>query len=445
MALDYPKFVTKVPGPKAKKVLALDDACVSPSYTRTYPLVAKTGRGAMIEDMDGNRFLDCTAGIAVNSTGHCHPNVVAAIQKQAAQLIHMSGTDFYYPLQAELAQRLTQISPGFKGGKVFLTNSGTESVEGALKLARWHTKRPQIIAFLGSFHGRTMGALSATASKPRQKERFFPLVPGFTHVPYPDPYRPIAGMDAEGYARFCLEWITDRLFKTILPVDEVAGILVEPVQGEGGYVIPHPSFFKGLRKICTDHGIMMIVDEVQSGMGRTGKMFAIEHFDVVPDIVCLAKGIASGMPLGAIVARKGIMDWTPGSHANTFGGNPLACAAAMETITLLEDEYIANATKQGAYMLGELKKMMKRHPLIGDVRGLGLMIGVELVKDRKTKARAAAERDAVVDAAFRKGLLLLGCGVNTVRFSPPLCLTRAEVDKALELFEAALTEVEKKK
>lgn len=444
MSLNVPKFVTKVPGPRAKEVLAIDDACVSPSYTRTYPLVAKSGRGAMIEDVDGNLFLDCTAGIAVTSTGHCHPKVVAAIQKQAAELIHMSGTDFYYPQQADLAQILTEISPGFEGGKVFLTNSGAESVEAAIKLARWHTKRPQIISFLGSFHGRTMGALSATGSKPRQKERFFPLVPGFTHVPYPDPYRAPSGMDAEGYTRFCLDWITERLFKTIIPADEVAGILVEPIQGEGGYVIPQTSFIQGLRKICDDHGIMMIADEVQSGMGRTGKMLAIEHFGVVPDIVCLAKGIASGLPLGAIVARKGIMDWTPGSHANTFGGNPLACVAAMATIELLQKEYIENAATQGRYMLGELKKLMTRHPLIGDVRGLGLMIGVELVTDRKTKARAPKERDAVVDAAFKKGLLLLGCGVNTIRFSPPLCLTRAEVDKALELFEAALTEVEGK-
>ncbi len=444
MSLNYPKLITKVPGPKARKVLAMDDACVSPSYTRTYPLVAKTGRGAMVEDMDGNLFLDCTAGIAVNSTGHCHPKVVAAVQKQSAQLIHMSGTDFYYPQQAELAQRLTEISPGFKGGKVFLTNSGAESVEAAIKLARWHSRRSQFISFLGSFHGRTMGALSATASKPRQKERFFPLVPGFTHVLYPDPYRTPAGMDAEGYSCFCLDWITERLFKTILPADEVAGILVEPVQGEGGYVIPPRSFIKGLRKICDDHGILMIADEVQSGMGRTGKMLAIEHFGVIPDIVCLAKGIASGMPLGAIVARKGIMDWTPGSHANTFGGNPVACAAAMATIDLLRKEYIENAAKQGAYMLGQLKKLMRYHPLIGDVRGLGYMIGVELVTDRKTKARASKERDAVVDAAFKKGLLLLGCGVNTIRFSPPLCLTRVEVNKALELFEETLAEVEKK-
>lgn len=420
----------------------MDAACVSPSYTRSYPLVAKTGRGVMIEDVDGNRFLDCTAGIAVTSTGHCHPKVVAAIQKQAGELIHMSGTDFYYPQQAELARRLTEMTPGFKGGKVFLTNSGTESIEAALKLAWWHTRKPQIIAFLGSFHGRTMGALSATGSKYLQRERFFPLVPGFTHVPYPDPYRTPECMDAESYARFCLDWITEKLFKTVVPSSEVAAILVEPVQGEGGYVVPHRSFFKGLRKICDNYGILLIADEVQSGMGRTGKMLAIEHFGVVPDIVALAKGIASGMPLGAMMARKGVMDWVPGSHANTFGGNPLSCVAAMATIDLLEKEYCANAAKQGTYMLAELRKMQKKHRLIGDVRGLGLMIGVELVKDRATKARAMAERDAVVDAAFNRGLLLLGCGANTVRFSPSLCITRAEVDKALELFVAALKEVE---
>lgn len=442
MSLDYPKIITALPGPKAQAILALDQQFVSPSYTRGYPLVAKQGSGVMIEDVDGNRFLDCTAGIAVTATGHCHPQVVKAIQDQAAQLIHMSGTDFYYPLQAQLAQRLTQVCPGFEKGKVFFCNSGAEAIEGALKLARWHTRRSQFICFLGSFHGRTMGALSATSSKSVQRERFFPLVPGFTHVPYPAPYRAPAEMDGDDYAQFVLEWITERLFKEALPPHEVAGILVEPIQGEGGYVVPHPSFLKGLRNICDAYGIMLIMDEVQSGMGRTGKMLACEHVGVTPDIVCLAKGIASGMPLGAFIAREGQMDWTPGAHASTFGGNPVCCAAAMATIDLLENGVMANAAKVGEFMMTELKGLMKRHQTIGEVRGQGLMIGVELVKDRATKVRATQERNDVVDAAFYKGLLILGCGQNTVRFAPPLTLTQAEASKAVEIFSAVLTDME---
>lgn len=434
-----PKIHGKLPGPKAKKILAIDEKYVSPSYTRSYPLVAKQGRGSFIEDVDGNLFLDFTSGIAVNASGHCHPRVVDAIQKQAAQLIHMSGTDFYYPQQAELAKRLVQLFPGAHGkGRAFLTNSGAESVEAALKLARWATRRFQVIAFLGAFHGRTMGALSATASKTIQRERFFPLVPGVTHVPYPDPYRPPKGMTADDFTDFCLEWITERLFKTTLPPNEVAAILVEPIQGEGGYIVPQDRFLKGLRQICDEHGILLIVDEVQSGIGRTGEMFAVEHTGVTPDIICIAKGIASGLPLGAAVARGDIMKWQPGAHATTFGGNPVACAAAMATLDLLEDGMMQNVRTQGSYLMKNLSDLMKHHPEIGDVRGRGLMVGAEIVSDRKRKIRDAKRRNAIVDKAFHKGLLLLGCGPSTIRFSPPLSVSRAEVDTALEIFEALL-------
>lgn len=439
MAFLHPHIKTKLPGPKSKRVLALDEKYVSPSYTRSYPLVAKSGRGSFIEDMDGNVFLDFTSGIAVTASGHCHPRVVKAIQEQAAKLIHMSGTDFYYPQQAELAKRLVNLFPGGKGsGKAFLTNSGAESVEAALKLARWVTKRPQIISFLGAFHGRTMGALSVTGSKITQKERFFPLVPGVTHVPYPDPYHTPKGMTPDDYTNFCLDWISERIFKTIVPPSEVAAIIVEPIQGEGGYIVPQNSFFKGLRKICDAHGILLIVDEVQSGIGRTGKMFAIEHTGVTPDIICIAKGIASGLPLGAMIARGSIMHWTTGAHANTFGGNPLACVAATATLDLLDEGMMKNAAKQGEYLMKNLQGMMRRHSEIGDVRGRGLMVGAEIVSDRKRKTRAPKRRNDIVDKAFRKGLLLLGCGPNTIRFAPPLSVTRAEVDMALKIFEACL-------
>src|SRR3974390_428719 len=381
-----PKIRTALPGPNAKRVLEGDHHYISPSYTRSYPLVAKRGRGVIVEDVDGNEFLDFSAGIAVTSTGHCHTEVVAAIQKQAGELIHMSGTDFYYESMVTLAERLSKIAPMKGPHKFYYGNAGAEAVEAALKLARYHTKRQNVAGFLGAFHGRTMGALSPTASKPQQKRRFAPLVPGVTHVRYPYAYRGCTGgpQEEEAFSLGCARYIEEKLFKTILPPEEVAAIFVEPIQGEGGYVVAPDNFLQELREICTRHGILLVADEVQSGAGRTGKWWAIEHSGVEPDIVCIAKGIASGMPLGICMTRAEIMNWVPGSHASTFGGNPISIAAALATIDILEREAIDNAGRVGGKMLERLNGWKKRHPLVGDVRGRGLMIGVELVKNKET-------------------------------------------------------------
>src|SRR6185369_9503853 len=429
-ALQVPWIRTELPGPRASQLIATDEQYTSPSYTRVYPLAVERGYGAVIEDVDGNRFLDFTAGIAVCSTGHCHPRVVAAVQQQAAKLLHMSGTDFYYAPQGELAKKLAEITPGSGSKRVFFTNSGAESVEAAFKLARYHTGRQHMIAFFGAFHGRTLGALSLTGSKVVQRRGFAPLIPMVSHVDYPNDYRDLKSLD-------CLNQLEDLFKRTVAP-QEVAGLIVEPIQGEGGYIVPPPEFHRELRKLCDKHGILMIVDEVQSGMGRTGKMFAMEHWNVVPDIICLAKGIASGMPLGAIIAREGIMDWGPGSHASTFGGNPVSCVASLETISLLEDELMANARVVGEYLKGRLGELAKVHRLIGDVRGLGFMIGVELVRDRATKEPANTERDEIVQACFQRGLLMLGCGVSTLRFCPPLVVTKEQCDTAVAILDDVL-------
>ncbi len=393
----------------------------------------------MIEDLDGNRFLDFTAGIAVCSTGHCHPQVVEAVQRQAGQLLHMSGTDFYYEPQANLAAKLAEIAPGNDRQRVFFTNSGAESVEAAFKLARYHTGRQHVIAFFGAFHGRTMGALSLTGSKVTQRRGFAPLVPEVSHVDFPNCYRcphhPVSG---------CCDRTFDdieNLFARTVSPDEVAAFIVEPIQGEGGYIVPPPDFHPRLKALAEKHGILYVVDEVQSGMGRTGKMLAIEHWGVQPDIICLAKGIASGMPLGAIIAREEIMNWPPGSHASTFGGNPVSCVAALETIKLLEEELIENAAVVGEFLQQQLRKLADKHTIIGVVRGLGLMVGVELVRDRDTREPAPDVRDAVVQACFRRGLLLLGCGKSTLRFCPPLVIDEGDVETAMEILDAALAEV----
>jgi 4-aminobutyrate aminotransferase len=440
-----PQIKTALPGPNAKRVLAGDDQYLSPSYTRSYPLVAEKGRGIVVTDVDGNEFFDFSAGIAVTSTGHCHPEVVAAIQKQAGELIHMSGTDFYYESMVTLSERLSRIAPMPGPHRVYFGNSGTEAVEAALKLARYHTKRSNIIAFFGAFHGRTMGAVSLTASKPQQKRRFAPLVPGVTHVPYPDVYRGTPeGMDPEKFALSCATYIEEKLFKTILPPEEVAAIFVEPVQGEGGYVVAPTIFMKELRRICDKHGILLVADEVQSGMARTGKWFAIEHTGVHPDIVCMAKGIASGMPLGVMMSRAEVMDWVPGSHASTFGGNPVCIAAALATLDVIEKENLRqNSTDVGKHMLRRMADWPKKHKLVGDVRGRGLMVGVELVKDKQTKEYAAAERDRVVELAFERGVLFLGCGPSTVRISPSLVVTKDEADVAVEVLDECLSIVER--
>jgi 4-aminobutyrate aminotransferase len=415
--------------------VAANEAVVSTSFTRDYPLVAVRGEGSWIIDPDGNEFLDVTSGIAVTATGHCHPRVVAAIQRQAADLLHMSGTDFYYPAQNQLASALCARAPvnGAESGvRVFFGNSGTEGVECALKLARWATRRSYVLGFLGSFHGRTMGALSVTSSKVRQRERFGPMMPGVVHGLYADPYR--MGPDASRVALAHIE----ELLATVLPGDELAAIVVEPIQGEGGYVVPPDAFLVGLRALCDRLGALLVFDEVQSGMGRTGRLWAFEHTPVRPDILVAAKGIASGLPLSATFASADVMKWPPGAHANTFGGNPLACVAALETLALLEESYIANAAAMGERLMGALGDAVGGHPHVGQVRGRGLMVGVELVADRTSRERAPQMRDRVVQEAFSRGLLLLGCGRNTIRFAPSLAITADEVDVAVELFAASL-------
>jgi 4-aminobutyrate aminotransferase len=437
--MNAPEIKTSLPGPKAKALIDRDGKYVSPSYTRDYPFVIARGEGAVVEDVDGNRFIDCAAGIAVNSTGVSHPDVVRAITEQAQKFIHMSGTDFYYEPQVRLAEELASMVPIDGDVRSFFGNSGTEATEAALKLSRYHTKRHGIIAFIGSFHGRSMGALSLTASKIVQRRGFGPLMPGVYHAPYPDTYRFNGTPDA--CAEASLSFIRDQIFPHLIAPDEVAAIVVEPIQGEGGYVVPPPAFLQGLRETASRHGIVLVVDEVQTGMGRTGRMFALEHFGVKADVVNIAKGIASGLPLGVTCARADMMAWPPGAHASTFGGNPVACAAALATITLLKDRLVSNAAAVGAHMLQGLRALQDKHPLIGDVRGKGLMIGVELVKDRATKERAAEARGAVVQAMFRRGVLLLGAGKNAIRFAPPLVLTVEQADVVLRLFDDAMTEV----
>lgn len=396
----------------------------------------------MVQDVDGNIFLDCTAGIAVTSTGHSHPDIVRAVVEQANRFLHMSGTDFYYDAQVRLAEELSSIAPFEGGAKSFFGNSGAEAVEASLKLARYVTGRPNIVAFLGSFHGRTLGALALTASKVTQRRHVGPLMPGVYHAPYADCYRCPVGLKPESCEAECLGYLEDQIFVQLAAPDEVAAIVVEPIQGEGGYLVAPVQFLQRLRKLAERHGILLVVDEVQSGMGRTGKMFAIEHATVQPDIVALAKGIASGLPLGVSLARASLMTWPSGAHASTFGGNPVACAAALTTIKLLRERLVENAAVVGDHLKGGLRALADKHASIGDVRGRGLMVGVELVRDRTTKERATIERDAVVAACFGRGLLLLGAGRNTVRFAPPLILTREQADVAMNIFDEALREVE---
>ncbi|PYX94638.1 MAG: acetyl ornithine aminotransferase family protein [Acidobacteria bacterium] len=433
-----PRIKTQLPGPNARRVLEADARLISPSYTRSYPLVVKRGRGVMVEDVDGNEFLDFSAGIAVVSTGHCHPEVVAAIQKQGGELIHMSGTDFYYESMTTLAERLSKVAPMKGPHRFYYGNSGTEAIEAALKLARYHTKRQGIIAFYGAFHGRTMGALSLTASKPQQRRRFAPLLPGVTHVPYPNVYRRPEGSDARQYAMDCARFIEEKLFKTTLPAEEVAAIFVEAIQGEGGYVVAPTEFMQELRRICDQHGILLVVDEVQSGSGRTGKWWSVQHTGVEPDIITVAKGIASGMPLGVTITRAEIMDWVPGSHASTFGGNPVSIAAALATMNVLEREAIANAGEVGDYMMRRMKSWAEKHPLVGDVRGRGLMIGVEITRDKKAKTPASDLRDKIVESTFERGVLFLGAGESSVRLSPPLIVSKEQADIAMNVLEECI-------
>ena len=438
-----PLIKTELPGPKARAIIERDTRHVSPSYTRSYPFVMERGAGAIVEDVDGNRFLDCAAGIAVTSTGHAHPDVVAAITAQTSRFLHMSGTDFYYEAQVTLAEELAALSTMKEPVRCFFGNSGAEANEAAIKLARHFTERQYFIAFLGAFHGRTMGAVTLTASRAIQRRGFGPVMPGVYHAPYAYCYRCPVKLRPDTCQAECLDFIENSILVHLVSPEEVAGVIVEPIQGEGGYLVPPQQFHDRLRALTRRHGILLIVDEVQSGMGRTGKMLASEHYGLVPDVMTLAKGIASGLPLGVALAHADIMDWPPGAHASTFGGNPVSCAAALATIKLLKDTLIENARLVGDCLLDGLKALAERHPLVGDVRGKGLMIGVELVRDRETKERATRERDEVVAACFRRGMLVLGAGANALRFAPPLVLSKAQADDAVQILDQALTEVER--
>ncbi len=443
MQKDYPKIIVPPPGPKARAIVEQDERYASTSYIKVYPLAVERGEGAMVEDVDGNKYLDFMGGIAVASTGHAHPDVVSAIKKAAEKFLHICATDFYYAEFSALCERLAKLAPGTEPKRVFLTNSGTEAVEGAIKLARSHTKRANIIAFEGAFHGRTMGAISLNSSKIGHRRNFGPLLPGIWHLPYANAYRCPSGHNAEDCALFCTcsAEHASNLFLQRLSPDEVAAVIVEPILGEGGYVIPPRGFLKYWRDFCDEHGALLVFDEIQSGIGRTGCMFAAELFDVVPDVILLAKGLASGMPIGAIVAKRSVMSWDRGSHGSTFGGNPVCCAAALATLDLIETSLMRNAARMGAFLLDGLRELQRKHDIIGSVRGAGLMIGVEFVRDRKTKERFESLSPAIEQAAFRKGLLLLACGRSTIRIAPPLVIDDYDVETGLRIFDEVLTEL----
>ena len=441
--MGYPKIVVTPPGPKARGIVERDHALISPSFGRAYPLVIKSGLGSIITDVDGNEFIDMNAGLAVCSIGHKHPKVIAAIKEQVDRFLHYSYTDFYYESYVDLGETLHDLIPGDFRKKFFYGNSGAESIEAAIKLARWHSRRQGILAYIGSFHGRTMGAVSLTGSKPAQRRYFSPLVPGVEHIFYPYCYRCPFNLECPDCGFRCVSYIDDYLFHKFVPPEEVAMVVAEPIQGEGGYIVPPKGYFRELKKLLDEHGILLAMDEVQTGIGRTGKWFGIEHFDAVPDIVCMAKGIAAGLPLGVTASRADLMDWTPGSHASTFGGNPVSCAAAQAVIGVIKEEkLLENAEKQGSYIMKRLNEAMDDHPMMGDVRGAGLMVGVELVKDRDTKEPAREETVDVMMRCFRKGVAIVNCGVSTIRMMPPLVITRDLVDASLEIFLECLGEVE---
>jgi len=438
-----PHLVTALPGPKAAEIVKLDSEVLSPSYTRDYPLVAKTGHGAMVEDVDGNTFLDFAAGIAVVATGHCHPAVVAAIQKQAAELVHMSGTDFYYPNLVELAEKLGSLVPGKEPKRVYFGNSGTEAIEAAIKLVKYHTKRDMLVAFHGAFHGRTIGALSLTASRSVQRKGFGTLLAGVFHMPFPDTYRGTYGVRPECASEDCLSYLENELFRRRVDPEEVAGIFIEPIQGEGGYLPAPPEFLQGLQRICRKYGILLVADEVQSGMGRTGKWWACEYAGIEPDILCTAKGIASGMPLSAMIAGRSVMNWTPGAHASTFGGNPVCIAASLATIKLLETQYIANAARIGEFIMKRTADWRQKHKIVGDIRGRGLMIGIEFVRNQQTKEKAPDLRNQIVQKAFHKGLLVLGSGDTTLRLCPPLLVDEEQADFTIQTLDGLISDIER--
>ena len=444
--MSYPKIKVTPPGPKAKKIVDRDAAVISPSFGRAYPLVIERGEGSIVVDVDGNEFIDMNAGLAVCSVGHSHPKVVKAIKDQVDKFIHYSYTDFYYDDYVDLGEKLHDLVPGDYKKKFFYGNSGAESIEAAMKVARWHTGRQGYLAYIGSFHGRTLGAVSLTASKPYQRARFAPLIPGVEHIFYPYCYRCPFNLECPSCGYACVDYIDEYLFHRYVPPEEVAMLMAEPIQGEGGYVVPPDGYFPRLKKLLDKYGILFASDEVQAGMGRTGKWFGIEHFGVVPDIVCMAKGIAAGMPLGVMASRADIQDWKPGSHASTFGGNPVSCAAALAVLDIIKSEnLLENAQKQGKLIKDRLNEMKDRHPLIGDVRGKGLMVGVELVKDKTTKEYAQKETGDVMMECFRNGLAIVNCGINVIRWMPALNITSDLVEPALEIFEKSLTKIEKGK
>lgn len=435
----YVNIVVEPPGPRAREVVEQDRRYMATS-TKTSPVVAERAAGGVVRDVDGNDLMDFASGISVLNVGHGHPRVVRAVKEQSERLIHFAGTDFYYAAQVDLARRLAGLVPGQCERKVFLSNSGAESIEAAMKLARWNSGRGRYIAFLGSFHGRTMGALSLTASKPSQQERFFPAVPGAVHVPYAYCYRCAYGMEPSSCGAHCARIIEEVYFQTNVPPEEVSALFMEPVQGEGGYIVPPPEFVKAIASICRRHGILLVDDEVQAGMGRTGKMWAIEHFDIVPDILCTAKALGSGMPIGATVFPVRL-DTRQGAHSNTFGGNLLACASALATLDVIHDEHLIDrAASLGDHLRHRLRELAERHESIGDVRGLGLMQAIELVKDRETKEHAVAERDRVIEHAYRRGLILLPAGRSAVRLIPPLTVDEDFLDEGMDILDIALKE-----
>jgi len=444
--VSYPKIVVSPPGPKAREFMKKDETYISPSYVRFYPLVIESGKGCIVRDVDGNEYIEFNSGLVCLNVGHCHPKVVDAIKKQSEKFLSYSNTDFYYQPVIDLAEKLCEITPGRFDKKVYFGNSGAEAVEAAVKLSRWHTRKQRFIAFISGFHGRTMGALSFTASKPVQRRYFFPLVPGVTHVPYPNCYHCAFKLSYPDCDYWCVDFIDEMVLQKYVPPEEVAGILIEPIQGEGGYVVPPPEYFQRLKRIADKYGLLMIDDEVQAGMGRTGRWFAIEHWKVEPDVFCMAKSIASGLPLGVIVSRARLMDWEGGSHASTFGGNPLSCVASLASIDVIKEEKLLdNATKQGNYIMKRLGDLKEECEILGDVRGKGLMIGAEIVQDKQTKKPAKEKASEIMLRSWKRGVAIITCGVSTLRVAPPIIITRELVDAALDIVEDVIKEVDKEK
>jgi 4-aminobutyrate aminotransferase len=438
----YPKIVVTPPGPKARELIRADESYISKSMVRWYPLAAESGSGCIVRDVDGNEYIDFNSGLAVLNVGHCHPRVVNAINEQTKKLIHYSYTDFYYRAIVDLSLELTKITPGTFPKRVFLSNSGAEAVEAAMKMAKWHTRNSLFLAYTGAFHGRTQGAMSLTASKPVQRRHFFPLVPGVTHVPYPYCYRCPFHLSYPECHLWCVDFIDEEVLSKYVPPEDVAAMFVEAIQGEGGYVVPPDHYFTRLRKILDKYDVTMIDDEIQSGVGRTGKWFAIEHFNVVPEAVCVAKAIGSGLPIGALVSKDELMDWEGGSHATTFGGNPVACVAGLAVIeTIREERLLENATKQGAHLLNRLKEMQSKYRILGDVRGKGLMVGAEIVKDPDTRQAGPELAQEIMMKCFKRGLAIITAGKSTMRFVPPLVITRELLDAGLDVFEGVVKEV----